>query len=307
MNQALYQHTDAFAGHKGAVLCAIYCADLDLFATGGDDGTVRLWPQREHHSLRLPRGSALGARCAAVVPQPVVVVAPTVGAFGRSDDEFDDFDFEESMGLGMDEPSREPSGPDLLSGWAEAEQGTHKVLSEHTDRVTGLACEGCHLVSVSWDLSMRVWNLASERGASSHVVDNAHDDYLLSVTFSPEQGQIASSSADQGVKLWDWNADVNASEAEAQGLCIPDGKKARRHTTAILCCPPAPQPSHHSPSRAKPSPTTAGQAAMRHSLGGRRRGRHRQAGARRRRLARQVEQGAPQLKHRHHHHHSHHF
>ena len=139
------------------------------------------------------------------------------------------------MGLGMDEPSREPSGPDLLSGWAEAEQGTHKVLSEHTDRVTGLACEGCHLVSVSWDLSMRVWNLASERGASSHVVDNAHDDYLLSVTFSPEQGQIASSSADQGVKLWDWNADVNASEAEAQGLCIPDGKKARRP-------PPTPSP-----------------------------------------------------------------
>jgi len=33
------------------------------------------------------------------------------------------------------------------------------TLSEHGDRVTGLAAVGKTLVSVSWDLTLRVWNL----------------------------------------------------------------------------------------------------------------------------------------------------
>lgn len=76
-----------------------------------------------------------------------------------------------------------------------------RALLEHTDRVTGLACIGHTLVSVSWDLSLRLWNLQSAlqsvHGASSHWVENAHDDYILSVAFSPELQQIATSSADQ--------------------------------------------------------------------------------------------------------------
>ena len=54
MNPFLYTVTETYLGHKGAVLCALYCEELDAFVTGGDDGTVRrrytyygsasLWP-----------------------------------------------------------------------------------------------------------------------------------------------------------------------------------------------------------------------------------------------------------------------
>ena len=47
MNTFLYTVTETYLGHKGAVLCALYCEELDAFVTGGDDGTVRLWPQHE--------------------------------------------------------------------------------------------------------------------------------------------------------------------------------------------------------------------------------------------------------------------
>ena len=44
MNVHLYSNVDSMAGHSGAVLCAKYCAEADLFVTGGDDHTLRLWP-----------------------------------------------------------------------------------------------------------------------------------------------------------------------------------------------------------------------------------------------------------------------
>jgi len=69
-------------------------------------------------------------------------------------------------------------------------------------------CIDCTLASVSWDLSLRLWDLTSESAASTHVIENAHDDYMLSVAYSPEMQQIASASADQGVKLWDFNVDT---------------------------------------------------------------------------------------------------
>ena len=79
----------------------------------------------------------------------------------------------------------------------------------HLDRVTGLVCYGSTVGSCSWDLSLRLWDLPrclsevanGEEPKPSHVILDAHDDYILGMAYAPELEQIASASADQGVKL----------------------------------------------------------------------------------------------------------
>jgi len=175
MNPHLYSNSESFAGHEGAVLCALYCEALDAFITGGDDHSIRIWPVE--------------------ADDPVTT--------------------EKERQAGGEQPRR--------------------VLLEHTDRVTGLACFGHTLASVSWDLTLRLWNLAEallpdHQGVSSHWVDNAHDDYILSLAYSPELQQIATASADQGAKLWDMTADTEPCESVDGSVSVPEGRKGKR------CC-----------------------------------------------------------------------
>ena len=119
------------------------------------------------------------------------------------------------------------------------------VLSEHEDRVTGLAVFGKTLASVSWDLTLRLWNLeyvfedegTGARCESTHVIENAHDDYILSVAYSSELRQLASASADQGVKMWDVDHDTGPTaeaQVEADAMFVPDGKRGKRCCGVLL-------------------------------------------------------------------------
>lgn len=181
MNPALYENTASRTGHEGAVLCALYCAEMACFITSGDDGTIRLWPEGEE--LQVVHG--------------VDSVREAV------------------------------------------------VLDEHTDHVTGLVAIGKTLVSVSWDLTLRIWDLTfafEDRGVgprceSTHVIQNAHDDYMLSVAYSPELRQIASASADQGVKMWDLDCDTEESAQEKAGteaMFVPESKRGKRCCGVLL-------------------------------------------------------------------------
>jgi len=199
MNPALYQHTEGLAGHKGAVLCALYCARLDMFVTSGDDKTIRLWPQQDTGEQIISQTSSK---------------SPPRGGEGGED-----------VATG--------SGEVLERRVREGESAPPTVLREHTDRVTGLVMLGGSndhmLASVSWDLSLRLWDLTSESAGSAHVVENAHDDYILSVAYSPELEQLASASADQGAKLWDltsMKSEDSSSSVESACCGVLRGHKA---------------------------------------------------------------------------------
>ena len=191
MNPSIYSQTETLAGHSRAVLCALYCEQLDMFITGGDDCTIRLWPNSE--------------------------IDPNAGS-----EEAD------AAGGGNGGGGAKPAG-----GGAPAQpQATTPplVLREHSDRVTGLICYGTTIGSVSWDLSIRLWDVHAcandlslgEEPKSTHVILDAHDDYILSAAYAPELEQLASASADQGVKIWDLTCDTEPIE----GGVNPDGTMA---------------------------------------------------------------------------------
>ena len=68
---------------------------------------------------------------------------------------------------------------------------------------------------------------------TSHVINMAHDDYILNVTYSAELQQYATASADQGVKLWDATTDVEPHTAES-GSSVPEGKLGKRCCGVLL-------------------------------------------------------------------------
>ena len=82
-------------------------------------------------------------------------------------------------------------------------------------------------------LSPRIRSSRRDAGASSHWIDNAHDDYILSLAYSDELQQIATSSADQGAKLWDLTADTEPSES-LEGYSVPEGRKGKRCCGVLL-------------------------------------------------------------------------
>ena len=197
MNAYLYATADVHRGHKGAVLCALYAEAIGAFVTGGEDATIRLWVQANDSGAE-ERAEAAAAK-------------------------------EEEEG--EEEEEEEAAVP-------AAERGVEKVtvLREHSDRVTGLACAGSQLVSVSWDLSVCVHTLDEKVGisATTHTMQMAHDDYILACALAPElppdgdkpyvPPTLATASADQGVKLWDMSNDV----LPADDPTVPDGRKGKR-------------------------------------------------------------------------------
>ena len=116
MNEGLYHQTDALVGHSGAVLCALYCEEQDMFVTGGDDGTIRLWPLGD--DMREAEAEMEAELSGAAAP-----AAAGGGGGGK------------------------PQGPVVLATGKAGEAG-----GGHTDRVTGLVCYGGTVGSCSWGL-----------------------------------------------------------------------------------------------------------------------------------------------------------
>ena len=191
MNPYIYTQMDTLAGHSRAVLSALYCEAMDMFITGGDDCTIRFWPNNEIDLNADPQAEEGGS----------------------------------SKRGGKEQPQQPQATMPPL------------VLREHSDRVTGLVCYGSTIGSISWDLSVRLWDVrtnlaeiaAGEEPKSSHVILDAHDDYILSCAYSPELHQLATASADQGVKLWDLNVDVEPVEGGVNpdgtmNISVPEGR-----------------------------------------------------------------------------------
>lgn len=78
-------------------------------------------------------------------------------------------------------------------------------MQGHTESVKGIVhlADGQHIITCSWDGSLRRWDLESGTQIGNGWRDEGDDAGVLSIALSPNSKTIASGSEDGTVKLWD--------------------------------------------------------------------------------------------------------
>jgi WD40 repeat protein len=164
-------------GHIGAVRSVAVRRDGSRVATGGQDGTVRLWDPVAGRQLGEPLLASPDDVASVEFSPDGAVLAAASGTDVRL----------WRVGTGPPEPV--PTAPALLSG--------------HTDVVYRVAFspDGTLLASASGDGTVRLWDVAT--GAPHGPPLAGHHDAVFDVAFSPDGATLASASWDTTALLWD--------------------------------------------------------------------------------------------------------
>eukprot|EP01119_Soliformovum_irregulare_P014635 TRINITY_DN4010_c1_g1_i2.p2 TRINITY_DN4010_c1_g1~~TRINITY_DN4010_c1_g1_i2.p2 ORF type:complete len:425 (-),score=63.61 TRINITY_DN4010_c1_g1_i2:31-1305(-) len=110
--------------------------------------------------------------------------------------------------LPKSKPELEQMGIDLLEKVTGMDY--RYSLDGHTDRVTGLATlrkgDTHFLISVSWDMSINIWDMNRENNHLRRSIVDAHRDYITSVSYAGHRGEFATSCVDGSIHVWGFDA-----------------------------------------------------------------------------------------------------
>ncbi len=199
-------------GHTGPVWGVAWSPDGSQFATGSEDGTVRVWDAAtgaELATLAGPGGeiygvawSPDGSLIAAGAADTIVWVwdAATGEVVARLEGHADV----------VRSVAWSPDGSRLASGsadgvvrtWIAETWAAENTLSGHTAAINSVAWspDGAELASGADDMTVRVWDAAT--GAALATFEG-HTDRVWSVAWSPDGARLASGSQDGVVIIWD--------------------------------------------------------------------------------------------------------
>ena len=166
-----------FKGHSSFVNC---CSSTrrgpQLFASGSDDGTVRVWDPRQKSCVKLFNSTY----------QVTTVV------FGEGGDQLFSGGIDNQVHL-----------------WDLRRGDLLFKLSGHSDTITGmcLSPEGSRLLTNSMDNTLRVWDVRPFVSGGRELkqllgVQHTFEKKLLRCTWTPDGSKVAAGSGDQCVYIW---------------------------------------------------------------------------------------------------------
>ena len=178
-------------GHTDSVWSVTFSPDGRVLASGGADGTLRLWNVATHQPLGDPISDHTGdVYSVAFSPDGKVLARASADGLIH-----------------------------LLTVATRRPLGT--PLTGHTRPVNSIAFspDGKTLASGSLDATIRLWNVASGQPVGKPLTGHTGDVYC--VAFSPDGKLLASGSADGTIRLWDVSTALNAGAASGKPVGQP--------------------------------------------------------------------------------------
>lgn len=219
-------------GHRGGAVCAAFSADGNALATGGQDGTLRIWDLRSGRPMGPPRKHRFPVVCVAFQPDGRAVAA---GAdFNHSRDRMTTAEESQELSrlriwpLDYTQPARtvivpgsmgivalaySPDGDELAVGCFDpsvrlvnARSGAvRRVLAGHSGSVYSVAygAGGQLLATGSFDSTARIWALGHPDAPPTVLRGYSG---IRSVAFGARPGVLATSGVDGVVRLWGFSS-----------------------------------------------------------------------------------------------------
>jgi periodic tryptophan protein 2 len=232
-------------GHYFDMNCLAFSPDGQNFATGGDDGKVKLWNAASGFCFVTFSEHTSSVSAVEFAKQGSVVVSASLDGTVRAYDmvRYRNFrTFTSPTSAQFHSLAVDPSGEIVCAAgsgasetfdifvWSTQTGKLLEVLSGHEGPVASLAFSplGDRIVSASWDQTVRIWDIYGRSKAVEPFQLNA---VALAVAYRPDGREVAVSTLDGQIMFWNVKDGVQTGLIEGR-KDIAGGRKTDDRTTA---------------------------------------------------------------------------